>query len=74
MGKGVFMTPTIETTIQNIKLLSPASYKKASGYIESLLRADNAKANTKYVPDSIFEEQIDTLFDEYDEAFSVLAK
>ncbi len=74
MTQGVVMIPTMDVTIKNIKLLSPSSYEKASEYIESLLRADKSKSENKHVSNEIFMAQAETLFDEYDEAFSVLAK
>ena len=68
------MAPTMNATIDNIQMLSPASYEKASTFIEDLLRIDSIGDENASISDHAFNAQVDALFDEYDKAFSVLAQ
>ena len=54
------MVPTMDTTVRNIQLLSPESYKKASFFIENLLSADKIKNNHK--AKGIFRSEVCLLF------------
>ncbi len=65
----IIMAPTMDVTIKNIKLLSPSAYEKASLYIEKLLKEEDSTISNEE-----FSGMVDDLFNEYHEAFSVLAQ